>query len=84
MMNASSPSAPQEVQTPVHDCVQRINALLADKNTVIATAISFGAQRELIQIVTCKANDKVRGKPALFFASHCPFCGVKLNTGGAA
>lgn len=64
-----------------HDCVKRINALLVDKNTVIAEAISFGPPRELIQIVTAKADRKVRGKPALFFASHCPFCGVKLSTG---
>lgn len=67
-----------------HDCVQRINALLADKNTAIATAISFSDQgRELIQITTCKKDSKVRGKPVLFFASYCPFCGVKLDRAAA-
>jgi hypothetical protein len=66
-----------------HDCVARINALLAERNTVIAQAISFGPPRELIQIATAKADHKVRGKPALFFASHCPFCGAKLETGEA-
>ena len=65
-----------------HDCVKRINALLVDQNTVIAEAISFGApDREMIQVVTAKANPNKRGKPSNFFATFCPFCGVKLNMG---
>ena len=66
-------------------CVKRINALLVDQNTVIAEAISFSnPEREMIQIVTAKANQSKRGKPSNFFASFCPFCGVKLNLGSAA
>ena len=63
-----------------HDCVKRINALLADRNTVIATAISMtDFDRELIRIATTKADPSKRGSPASFFASYCPFCGVELN-----
>lgn len=66
--------------TPLHDCVERINALLVDRNTQIATAISFSdPSRELIQVATCKANITKRGKAATFFASFCPFCGKKLS-----
>lgn len=67
----------------VHDCVQRINEQLSSYNTRLGSAISFGDQtRELIPILTVKADEKVRRKPASMFATYCPFCGVKL--GGAA
>lgn len=62
-----------------HDCVKQINELLAPSNTRLAEAISFSSNtRELIILATVKADDKVRRKPALFFASFCPMCGVKL------
>lgn len=61
-----------------HDCVSRINGLLAEHNTVIAIGLATGGG-EYIQIATAKADHTKRGKPVLFFASHCPFCGVKLN-----
>ncbi len=65
-----------------HDCIKRINALLADRNTEISTAISFAdPARELIRIATNKADAAKRGKPVSFFASYCPFCGKSL--GGA-
>ena len=65
-----------------HDCVKRINALLVAQNTVIAEAIAFGNQgREMIQIVTAKADNQKRGRPSTFFASLCPFCGIKLSMG---
>ncbi len=65
-----------------HDCVKRVNALLAEKNTEISVAISFATPtRELIRVATVKANPNLRGKPVNFFASFCPICGVKLATG---
>ena len=68
-----------------HDCVKRINALLVDQNTVISEPISFGnVGREMIQIVTAKANPAKRVRPSNFFASYCPFCGVKLEMGAAS
>lgn len=68
-----------------HDCIRSVNEQLAPHNTRIASAISFSTPaRELIQVVTCKAEPSVRGKPVVMFASHCPFCGVKLATGSAS
>lgn len=65
--------------TAKHDCFKRINEQLKPHNTQLAMAIDFsGKNRELIQVTTVKADDKVRKKPAAMFASHCPFCGVKL------
>ena len=67
-----------------HDCVKRVNEQLADHNTRLSWAIGvIGSEGELIQLATCKADEKKRGRPALMFASHCPFCGVKLAREGA-
>lgn len=64
-----------------HDCVKRINEQLAAQcNTQLASAISFDdPSRELILVATVKKNPKVRERALTFFASHCPFCGIKLN-----
>lgn len=65
-----------------HDCIKRINEQLSEHNTRIATALSiYETSRELIQITTVKANDAVRKKPAMMFASFCPFCGINLKGG---
>lgn len=64
-----------------HDCVERVNALLKEHNTRLMDVITLanGPQPERIALATQKADDKVRKKPALFFASYCPMCGVKLE-----
>lgn len=62
-----------------HNCVEKINALLAEHNTRLMGIISFGPGPERIALATVKADDKVRKKPALFFATYCPMCGVKLD-----
>lgn len=62
-----------------HDCVERVNALLKEHNTRLMGVITFGEGPERIALATVKADDKVRKKPALFFASYCPMCGVKLK-----
>jgi hypothetical protein len=67
-----------------HDCIERINEQLKPFNTALAMAIDLsGKNRELIQVATVKADTADRKKPSAMFASHCPFCGVKLE-GGAA
>jgi hypothetical protein len=66
--------------TERHDCTERINALLAPKNTILAVAFSIDSARELVMLTTVKADTKKRGKPATLFASFCPFCGRKLAT----
>lgn len=63
-----------------HDCVEHINKLLVDQNTVIHTAVSLSSDRELIVVSTVKADATKRGKPVKFFATFCPFCGQKLRT----
>lgn len=63
-----------------HDCIERINEQLKPFNTALAMAIDFsGKNRELIQVATVKADSANRKKPSAMFASHCPFCGVKLG-----
>jgi hypothetical protein len=67
-----------------HDCVKRVNDQLREYNTRLASAISFSQpERELIALETVKADPFVKKKPVVMYASHCPFCGVKLK-GGAA
>jgi hypothetical protein len=64
-----------------HDCVKEVNEKLTEYNTRIAEAFSLhGQQRELIPLLTVKADDKVRRKPVQMYASYCPFCGVKLES----
>lgn len=63
-----------------HDCVKRVNEQLAQYNTRLASAICLSNQeREMIPLLTVKADDKVRKKPANMYASYCPFCGLKLE-----
>jgi hypothetical protein len=62
-----------------HDCVKRVNEGLAAYNTALGYGISLSQpERELIPLLTVKADDKVRGKPATMYAAYCPFCGEKL------
>jgi len=63
---------------PTHDCVARVNELLKPHNTALTGVINFGEGPERIALATTKADDKVRKKPAMFFATYCPMCGVKL------
>jgi hypothetical protein len=63
-----------------HDCVERINALLAPHNTALASFITFGdGNAERIALMTQKADVQTRKKPVMFFASYCPMCGIKLD-----
>ena len=62
-----------------HDCVQRINELLKPYNTALLSVITMSDGPERIALATEKADPAVRKKPALFFASYCPMCGVKLD-----
>lgn len=57
------------------DCIEKVNALLAPKNTTLvqdmisATAHSF--------VATAKLKTSVRSKPVSMMAAYCPFCGEK-------
>lgn len=63
-----------------HDCIDKMNEMLKNHNTRLSHAIDFSSKpRELVLLATSKANEKVRRKPAMVFASYCPFCGNKLE-----
>lgn len=62
-----------------HDCAARINQHLAPRNTRLASFVMLNDKApEPFAILTEKLDWGVRGKPIKMFASHCPFCGVKL------
>lgn len=67
--------------TSDHACATRINELLAEHNTELATGISFSTKppRVMFQVATVKKNPTQRGKPVSMYASHCPFCGISLE-----
>jgi hypothetical protein len=60
-----------------HDCFVKFDAFLAEYNTQLVTGIF---NPEAIFIATMKVDSKKRGKEKLVLASHCPFCGRKLDT----
>lgn len=64
--------------TKKHDCVDRVNALLKEHNTRLMDVITLDG-KERIALATSKADDKVRKKPVLFFATYCPMCGIELE-----
>jgi hypothetical protein len=57
------------------ECIARTDAFLAQHNSKIMLPL-FGPQLPFVQ--TMKVDEKKRGKPAMMFASHCPFCGEKF------
>jgi hypothetical protein len=62
------------------DCINRVNAILAPHNTVLAVPFwsSSGLLTPLVE--TCKLDASKRGKPKAMFANYCPFCGEKYTT----
>jgi hypothetical protein len=58
------------------DCMDEVNAKLAERNTKIELPW-FGPQ--LPRVITMKLDDKKRGKPMGMFCTFCPFCGEKYQ-----
>lgn len=61
------------------ECAALVNKSLADSehpNTMVETPM-WGPQ--ITFVVTCKRDERIRGKPKRVFASYCPFCGVKYE-----
>ncbi|UQD69244.1 hypothetical protein JEY40_24830 [Bradyrhizobium japonicum] len=58
------------------DCIEKTNTHLAQHNTKIMLPW-VGPKLPFVE--TIKLDEKKRGKPVKMFASHCPFCGEKLN-----
>ncbi|MNI17824.1 hypothetical protein D3C73_712120 [compost metagenome] len=65
------------------DCIDKVNALLAEQNAeIVATLGLFGARRRPA-IETAKVESRKRGKSPRLIASFCPFCGEKYEAASA-
>lgn len=66
------------------DCIQEVNAMLAERNTRLTLPIMLGADQTPRLMIVTEQIEGGRGKKKAcgMFASFCPFCGVKI--GGAA
>ena len=69
------------------NCIQIVDAKLAEHNTRLKLPIFFTAAGEdprptRLFVATEKATEK-RGKPVSMFANYCPFCGVRYEPGSA-
>lgn len=59
------------------DCIDRVNANLAQFNTIITVPMWTSTGMLTPFVETSKLDTGKRGKPRSVFASHCPFCGEK-------
>lgn len=70
------------------NCIEVMNAKLADHNTEIEETICFPRDSSpaftLPKIGTKKVESRVRRGPALAIPSFCPFCGVPYQPQSAA
>lgn len=66
------------------DCIEAIDGKLAERNTRIMFPIMLGADQTRRPMIVTEQIETGRGKKKAcgMFASHCPFCGIKI--GGAA
>lgn len=62
------------------NCIDTVNAKLADRNTRLTEAIVFGARKAPTIMLQTEVVEKKRGaKPVAMFLSFCPFCGEKYE-----
>lgn len=58
------------------DCIDKVNAKLATRNTRLVEAIVFGNRKAPTIMLQTEVVEKKRGaKPVSMFLTHCPFCG---------
>ena len=66
-----------------HECFTKFNEVLAGHNGRLATALqvteTLGLRSRLL-IATEKIDSKKRKPVPSVVASHCPFCGVQLDS----
>lgn len=66
-----------------HDCREKIDALLADRNTRVQWVFTLGDEgMGMPWPIATEQVERGRGKKkaAMLFASFCPFCGVPLKS----
>ena len=63
------------------DCIETMNAKLAEHNTRIMIPITFGADQTVRPMIETVQIESGRGKQKAvgLFATFCPFCGVKYS-----
>ena len=65
------------------DCIDQMNAKLADKNTRLHVTFSFprdGSPSQTFPLIgTEKIETRKRGSACLAIPSYCPFCGVSYR-----
>lgn len=61
------------------DCVDKVDAMLAEKNTRITRALIISQPDTFRALIETEQVESGRGKPKArsMFASFCPFCGTK-------
>jgi len=67
------------------DCIEDVNARLAERNTRIMLPIMLGADQTARPMIETEQIEKGRGKAKAcgMFATYCPFCGVLISSGEA-
>lgn len=64
------------------NCIETVNAKLAERNTRLTEAIVFGGARSKMPTIMLQTEviEKKRGaKPTSMFLTFCPFCGEKYE-----
>lgn len=61
------------------DCIDRVNAKLAEHNTKIVVPMWTASGRLTPFVETRKLDATKRGKAKPLFATYCPFCGEKYD-----
>jgi hypothetical protein len=65
------------------DCIQHVDAMLAERNTRIMLPIVFSEDQTPRPMIVTDQIQTGRGKQKAcgMFATFCPFCGVKYEGG---
>lgn len=59
------------------NCIDKVNKLLAKKNTKLDFIFTLGKISKYPKISTIKVDGKIKSGPVTMIPSYCPFCGKK-------